>query len=324
MDDNVSAMFAAYKETYNRAQGQEEVDLQTIGTAVENSLRPNSDDQLAWNLFAVVGEAFNLASFFPETEIVQALLASVQSAYDLSSTFAADATTGSPQAEAINTQVKMLNAQVATQYSNVAAGMDNLAAIVITDDERLSALGPLANTASWTPSTDEREQLQQQLQLSARRTFTRALMPVAYSAFQLTPSAKNPAPTTTNCVVEYHSNPYTGEQNVVPFPSTPANAQLAVPSPAGLTVWALGHGSPYQPPSSPSWSPAPASLIDPFFLAPVRAGSASTSRASSCETSARRLRHPVLTSNRRRRRRATRSAARQRGIVPQPGVGQGC
>jgi hypothetical protein len=214
--DNVKTMFDSYKQPYDRSSAVDAVDLQQIGTTISDALKPPDDTALGWDVFSIISEVFNLASFLPEEE-VGALLDSVMTAYDISSEFANQG--GSPVGDRLASKVSALSSDTASLYANVAAGLDNTRDIVVDDYGKLSTLGPVANGPPWNIDSNSIEQFTSSLETSAKAWYVQELMAVGYGVYLLMPSSSKPV-TTEFC--------FTGGGNLgYPFQGEPLNGQLA-------------------------------------------------------------------------------------------------
>jgi hypothetical protein len=259
--DDVKSLLDSYASPYDREQGQYKVNLSSVSSGIQNSLKPNGSAPILWDLFEGLAEAFNLASFFPAEPILGAALDGVQTAYDLASSFATS--NGSPVADRFRSEVKSLGDDSATLYAQTSAALDNLRDIVINDYGRLSALGEVANNPGWVLDSNSIEQTTTMLGTAASRWYTSALMPIAYPGWLI----EGPSDATTdNCSVTFggqHSSYY------VPFAGLPGNAQLTLyrgGGPIGAKIMALGSGDPTDTSPFARFNLPPSSLVDPFFL----------------------------------------------------------
>ena len=264
--DNVKTMFDAYKVPYDRSTAPDEVNLQSIGTAIEKSIEAHSGDSAFWAAFSVISEIFNAASFFPEESAIGALVDSVGSAYDLSSEFANSG--GSPVADEFQSKVDDLSSQAASLYANVAAGLDNTRDIVINDYGRLSMLGPVSNAPPWLPASEQIEGFTTVLENSAKSWFVQQLLPIEYPVWIALPMLGGTPATPHDC--QPHQN--VDRFFVLPFRGAPPNA-VVLNWPTGLSLGpgfiAAVHGDPTA--FATSYHVPSAKLIDPFFT-PISQG----------------------------------------------------
>jgi hypothetical protein len=260
--DDVKSLLDSYASPYDREQGQYKVNLSSVSSAIQNSLKPNGSAPILWDLFEGLAEAFNLASFFPADPIAGAALDSVQTAYDLASTFATS--NDSPVADRFRSEVRSLGDDSATLYAQTSAALDNLRDIVINDYGRLSALGEVANDPGWVLDSNSIEQTTTKLGTAASRWYTSALMPIVYPGWLI--EGPNTA-TTDNCSFTFRP-PYQ-DGWLTPFAGLPANAQLTLyrgGGPIGAKILALGRGDPTDTSPFATFNLPPSSLVDPFFL----------------------------------------------------------
>jgi hypothetical protein len=266
MDNVKQYVFDPYKAVFDRAGGKEQVDLESLASAIDDSLRPSSDKQTLFAIWNVVAEVLNLASFFPEEDLVAAALDSVQSSYDLASSFATGGDGESPTADALHSEVKHLGDDVATEYSDIAAAMDNERDIVISDYGRLSTLGPVATMPRWAIDSQTIESLETSVTLGAKRAFADALFPIAYHGYTLQPTSGNQSPTFNNCATTpfdiNSGSQFTPFRNLAPNGGLSLNGQLV----------ALGHGDPTDNSIFSGWKKPPATLLNQLFATPDQAG----------------------------------------------------
>jgi hypothetical protein len=259
--DDIKSLLDSYANPYDREQGQYKVNLSAVSSGIQNSLKPNGSAPILWDLFEGLAEAFNLASFFPEEPILGATLDSVQTAYDLASTFATSS--NSPVADRFKSEVKSLGDDSAALYAQTSAALDNLRDIIINDYGRLSGLGEVANNPGWVLDSNSIEQTTTKLGTAASRWYTSALMPIVYSGWLV--EGPNTA-TTDNCSFTFGPP---DSSWLVSFAGLPANAQLTLyrgGGPIGAKIVALGRGDPADNSPFASFHLPPSSLLAPFFV----------------------------------------------------------
>jgi hypothetical protein len=265
--DDIKSLLDSYASPYDREQGQYKVNLSAVSSAIQNSLKPNGKASIPWDLFEGLAEALNLASFFPADPIMGAALDSVQTAYDLASTFATS--NNSPVADRFKSEVKSLGDDSATLYAQTSAALDNLRDIIINDYGRLSALGKVANNPGWVLDSNSIDQATTKLGTAASRWYTSALMPIVYPGWLI--EGPNNA-TTENCSFTFGPP---DSSWLVSFYGLAANAQLTVyrgGGPIGAKILALGRGDPTDISPFASFDLPPSSLVDPFFVPATQNG----------------------------------------------------
>ena len=164
-----------------------------------------------------------------------------------------------------------LASDILDRADQMQQGIGNLGAIIVADPAKLTQVATLAS-GQWALTTTQENVLEDAIETGAAQTFYTGLMPLAYSAWQVTGASLTPAPAAANwsCVIG---------RNLAgtPFKGIPASGQIVLQSPAipGLPAGTSQVYALYQEGKNPASGAnedsedgqAPASLTNDLFAA---------------------------------------------------------
>jgi hypothetical protein len=181
--DKTQNLFDTMQQGLYRSGGQEQVDLQSIGTKIKDDVAPPRTS--ATEILIDVGEFVLLmaeAVALAGPDEVLGFIEAVAGFYELATTLASDVHTQTPLGDEIQAKVDDLSLKVANRLSDSATGLDSLQQVIVSDYGRLRALGSVAGTPSWTPNAND---MAGHLGKAGETLFYSELMPVAYGVYGL-------------------------------------------------------------------------------------------------------------------------------------------
>jgi hypothetical protein len=190
LDSIKENLFDGYKDVLSRSGGQQQGNLDAIGTAVITSIDPDRSADAGWSVGAFLG---NLGSALilganPEATTILAAWEMVVTTYELARELASGEG-DMPVGEQFKTKVEGLSADVASRLAAAANGLDRLRDVIISDYGRLQALGAVADDPSWNVDVPTAAD---SLSTAANGFFSAALLPIPYGVHALVGSPDDP------------------------------------------------------------------------------------------------------------------------------------
>ena len=214
------------QQPYIAAGAGELANLTNIANAIQDAVDPPAST--ATQSFLSFATDFMWAVSIIPGEGQIAAVAEAAGVLAVAAAFGSDLSTlgsGAPQPDVVAAG-DQLASEILDRSDQMQQGIGNLGAIIVADPAKLAQVSTLAS-GQWALTTTQENVLEDAVETGAAQTFYTGLLPLAYSAWQVTGVSLTPAPAAANwsCVIGRNLEG-------TPFRGVPASGQIVLSAPA--------------------------------------------------------------------------------------------